>query len=182
MDTTVQRDNQRRSEDAMGRAGELGSPRAPARSPQANGSASAEPFSTIREMARDFGVSVRTLRFYEDRGLLHPKRDGATRLYDARQRRNVKLILKGKQLGFTLTEINDMLRSQDEALAALRKDDRSVAEFDLDDNLELALPPEQIVAQIGYLERQRRELDAAIVALRNAHRRLLESPCRAAIA
>ncbi len=137
--------------------------------------------TTIREMARDFGVSIRALRFYEDRGLLHPRREGAMRLYGQRERRDLKSILKGKQLGFTLSEIHDMLRSRSGPLLALESQERDGGEFDVDETeLELALPPEQIVAQIGYLERQRKDLDAAIVALRNAHRRMLESPSRAA--
>src|SRR5271170_6855253 len=49
---------------------------------------------TIREMARDFQVSIRTLRFYEDRGLLRPRREGTNRRYDARDRLHLKMILK----------------------------------------------------------------------------------------
>jgi hypothetical protein len=57
---------------------------------------------TIGAMARDFGVSLRALRFYEDRGLLHPIRRGSTRLYTVRDREHLELILRGKRLGFTL--------------------------------------------------------------------------------
>jgi DNA-binding transcriptional MerR regulator len=133
--------------------------------------------STIKEMARDFGVSLRALRFYEDRGLLHPRRDGRTRLYGAQDRRNLKSILKGKRLGFTLSEIHDMLRSAGRPHLAIGRQERAAARFDFDDSgleseLDLALPAEQIVAQIGYLERQRNDLDAAIIALRCAHRRM----------
>lgn len=146
-----------------------------------NGGVGAE--STIREMARDFGVSIRALRFYEDRGLLHPRREGASRLYGLRERRDLKSILKAKQLGFTLSEIHDILRSRSGFVSATEPQERGGARFDTDESeLELPLPPEQIVAQIGYLERQRRDLDAAIVTLRNAHRRMLESPGRAALA
>lgn len=63
-----------------------------------SGDDSAKTFS-IGDLAREFEVSLRTLRFYEDRGLLSPRRVGSSRLYDARE------ILKGKRLGFTLTEI-----------------------------------------------------------------------------
>ncbi|PNG26944.1 MerR family transcriptional regulator [Methylocella silvestris] len=126
------------------------------------------PASTIREMARDFGVSIRALRFYEDRGLLRPKREGAMRFYEERERRNLKMILKSKQLGFTLAEISAMLASQSELLEAAE--------------LEMALPPEQIIAQIGFLERQRQELDAAIMELRKAHCRLVETKFLGAIA
>ncbi len=145
------------------------------------GGAGAE--STIREMARDFGVSIRALRFYEDRGLLQPRREGSSRLYGLRERRDLKSILKAKQLGFTLSEIHDMLRSRSGFDRAIEAQERGGDRFDVEETeLELPLPPEQIVAQIGYLERQRRELDAAIVTLRNAHRRMLESPGRAALA
>lgn len=129
-----------------------------------------ENLSTIREVAHDFGVSVRALRFYEDRGLLRPRRHGSTRLYGAQDRRDLRMVLKGKRLGFTLAEIADMMSQHSGALEADGGD------------LEMALPPEQIVAQIGFLERQRQDLDAAILALRKAHIRMLESPCRAAVA
>ena len=64
---------------------------------------------TIGDLAREFGVTLRTLRFYEDRGLLSPRRDGTARIYDLRDRDRLSVILKGKQLGFTLTEIRAML-------------------------------------------------------------------------
>jgi DNA-binding transcriptional MerR regulator len=118
--------------------------------------------STIREMARDFQVSIRTLRFYEDRGLLHPRRESTNRRYDARDRLHLKMILKGKQLGFTLSEIHDILARREEVSGKTE--------------LEMGLLPEQISAQISYLERQRSQIDAAINTLREAHRRLLESP------
>jgi DNA-binding transcriptional MerR regulator len=114
--------------------------------------------ATIREMARDFQVSIRALRFYEDRGLLRPRRESTNRQYDARDRLHLKMILKGKQLGFTLSEIHDIL--------ACRGEDSGKTE------LELGLLPEQISAQISHLERQRSQIDAAINTLREAHRRL----------
>jgi DNA-binding transcriptional MerR regulator len=115
---------------------------------------------TIGDMARDFAVSLRTLRFYEDRGLLHPRRRGTTRLYDTRDRFHLRMILKGKQLGFTLAEIHDILAARGNATEEL--------------DLELGLHPEQIVAQIEHLERQRHELDEAIVELRLAHQRMVQ--------
>ncbi|MCI0735916.1 MAG: MerR family transcriptional regulator [Beijerinckiaceae bacterium] len=63
---------------------------------------------SIREMARDFQVTIRALRFYESRGLLRPRREGSVRRYDDRDRLHLKMILKGKQLGFTLAEINEV--------------------------------------------------------------------------
>jgi DNA-binding transcriptional MerR regulator len=118
--------------------------------------------STIREMARDFQISIRALRFYEDRGLLHPRRESANRRYDARDRLHLKMILKGKQLGFTLSEIHDIIACQGE--------DTGKTE------LEMSLLPEQISAQISHLERQRSQIDAAINTLEDAYRRLHESP------
>ena len=114
--------------------------------------------STIGDMARTFGVSLRALRFYEDRGLLRPLRRGTSRLYDATARRNLRLILQGKQLGFTLSEIQEILATPGGGPDAAA--------------LELALPPEQIEAQLSHLERQRADLDQAITVLRAAHRLL----------
>jgi DNA-binding transcriptional MerR regulator len=182
MDTNPALDHQHRPNAQRHDGGGVAPPgsAAPSASP-GKGDAGAE--STIREMARDFGISIRALRFYEDRGLLHPRREGALRLYGLRERRDLKSILKAKQLGFTLSEIHDMLRSRSGPLVAVDSQERDGDRFSVDETeLELPLPPEQIVAQIGYLERQRKDLDAAIVALRNAHRRMLESPGRAALA
>ena len=60
---------------------------------------------TISELSTEFSVTTRTLRFYETRGLLDPKRRGQTRLYSRRDRARLKLILQGKRVGFSLTEI-----------------------------------------------------------------------------
>ena len=64
---------------------------------------------TIGEVSTKYEVTLRALRFYESRGLIAPRRIGAVRLYDPRDTRRLELILKGKQLGFTLSEIRDML-------------------------------------------------------------------------
>lgn len=77
------------------------------------------------ELAEDFGVTARTLRFYETKGLLSPRRIGARRVYDRRDRARLQLILRGKRLGFTLAEIAEYLelyhadRSQVEQLKRL---------------------------------------------------------------
>ncbi len=181
MDTNLARENQRLSDEGARRAHPKGEPLEPTAGSAASRGAALERYSTIREMAAEFGVSIRALRFYEERGLLRPKREGAARCYGAREKLFLKMILKGKQLGFTLSEIHDMLASHEEA--SLARGGKRFDEGSLDDaNLEMGLPPEQIAAQIDHLERQRKELDAAIVALQIAHRRLLESPQCAAIA
>jgi hypothetical protein len=64
---------------------------------------------TISQMSRLFSVSLRTLRFYEGRGLIQPRREGNTRIYHAADRACMEMILKGKKLGFTLTEIIDLI-------------------------------------------------------------------------
>lgn len=64
---------------------------------------------TIGELAREFGVTTRTIRFYEDEGLLHPERRGQQRIYTAADRVALILILRGKRLGFTLAESREMI-------------------------------------------------------------------------
>ncbi len=64
---------------------------------------------SIRHLCREFGATARALRFYEDKGLLTPARKGQTRVYDARDRARLKLILRGRRIGFTLQEIQEML-------------------------------------------------------------------------
>lgn len=64
---------------------------------------------TIREMCETFGVTPRTLRFYESKELLSPERNGQKRLYSKRDRARLKLILRGKRFGFPLEEIRQLL-------------------------------------------------------------------------
>ncbi|MAZ83444.1 MAG: transcriptional regulator [Hoeflea sp.] len=67
----------------------------------------------IGDLAREFDVTLRTLRFYEDKGLLRPTRNGVTRIYSKRDRARLKLILLGKRLGFSLTEVKRMIELYD---------------------------------------------------------------------
>ena len=67
-------------------------------------------FFTITELTREFGVSTRTLRFYEDEGLIHPERRGRTRLFRPADRRLIQEILRGRRIGFTIAEIRDIIR------------------------------------------------------------------------
>ncbi|MDH3669617.1 MAG: MerR family DNA-binding transcriptional regulator [Gammaproteobacteria bacterium] len=64
---------------------------------------------TIGELAQEFDVTTRAIRFYEDQGLLSPTRNGQARVYSARDRVRLKLVLRGKRLGFSLGEIREML-------------------------------------------------------------------------
>jgi len=64
---------------------------------------------TISQLASEFDVTARTLRFYEDKGLLSPARKGQARIYSARDRAKLKLILQGKRIGLPLDEIKDLM-------------------------------------------------------------------------
>ena len=85
------------------------------------------PTYTITELAREFDITPRAIRFYEDQGLLSPKRDGAggrNRVYAARERTRLKLTLRGKRLGLTLLEIKglvDMYDSPKDSVAQLER-------------------------------------------------------------
>ncbi len=63
----------------------------------------------IGDLAREFRVTTRTIRFYEDEGLLAPVRRGQARIFDPRDRVRLRLILRGKRLGFSLAEIREIL-------------------------------------------------------------------------
>ena len=68
---------------------------------------------TIGEFSREFGVTLRALRFYENKGLISPHREGLSRLYSQGDRTRLALILKGKKLGFTLGEIRQMIAAEE---------------------------------------------------------------------
>ena len=102
---------------------------------------------TIGDLSREFGVTLRTLRFYEDKGLLNPKRQGTTRLYDRRDRARLKLVLLGKRIGFSLGEIGEILDL-----------------YELGDNQEtqFRVAMEKFRNQIKILEQQKAEIEQAI--------------------
>jgi DNA-binding transcriptional MerR regulator len=64
---------------------------------------------TIRQLTKEFSVTARTLRFYEDEGLIGPERRGQTRIYSVKDRARIMLILRGRRLGFSLAEIREYL-------------------------------------------------------------------------
>lgn len=68
---------------------------------------------SISELAKEFGVTTRTIRFYEDQGLLRPRRQGANRVFSNRDRVRLKLALRGKRLGFSLAEIRELFELYD---------------------------------------------------------------------
>ena len=80
--------------------------------PARKGDPAQEQFS-ISELSREFDVTTRAIRFYEDEGLLEPHRQGRQRVYSSRDRVRLKLILRGKRLGFSLSEIGDIIDMYD---------------------------------------------------------------------
>jgi DNA-binding transcriptional MerR regulator len=76
---------------------------------------------TVRELADELGVSLRTLRFYEAEGLIKPRRVGTNRIYSARDRARVRLILRGKRLGMSLAECREIVEMYDGAASSERR-------------------------------------------------------------
>jgi DNA-binding transcriptional MerR regulator len=106
---------------------------------------------SIGEMCQDFGVTARTLRFYEAKELLAPLRDGARRLFTRRDRARLKLILQGKRFGFSLEDIRQLLDL-----------------YDIGDQgaTQLARTYDLARQRLAVMEAQRAELDTAIAELR----------------
>ncbi len=115
-------------------------------------------YYTIGDLAREFGATLRALRFYEDKGLLSPRREGMTRLYSQADRERLTVILKGKHLGFTLAEIRALV-------AAHERSESAAGAICAQSSSGLALSRDRCLAQLAQLERQRTEIDAAISEL-----------------
>ncbi len=114
---------------------------------------------TIRQLCVEFKVTARALRFYEDKGLLSPKRDGMNRVYGYRDRARLILILRGKRVGLSLAEIREILGLYSPEDGSAAQNARSLKKF-----------RERIVA----FEAQREDIDHAIAELRTACDRLEE--------
>ncbi|RUV21358.1 MAG: MerR family DNA-binding transcriptional regulator [Mesorhizobium sp.] len=104
----------------------------------------------IGEMAKKYGVTLRTLRFYEDKGLLNPQRDGSTRLYTRRDKARLKLILLGRKVGFSLRDVKQMMDLYDPTGSNTKQ-------------LKLALDKSE--KQLARLQKQRALIDDAISEL-----------------
>jgi DNA-binding transcriptional MerR regulator len=76
---------------------------------------------SIRDLARECGVTTRTIRHYEEQGLLNPARDGMNRVFSGRDRARLKLALRGKRLGFTLNDIRELFELYDVARTERRQ-------------------------------------------------------------
>lgn len=112
-----------------------------------------EELARIGEMAKKYGVTLRTLRFYEDKGLLNPKRDGSTRLYTRRDKARLKLILLGRKVGFSLRDVKQMMDLYDPTGSNTKQ-------------LRLALDKSE--KQLARLQKQRALIEDAINELSNS--------------
>jgi DNA-binding transcriptional MerR regulator len=119
--------------------------------PEAHGE-SAGQFYSVTQLALDLGVTARSIRFYEDKGLISPRRAGNNRVYTLRDRARMILILRGKKLGFSLREIKEYLDLYD---------------ADPTHAKQLRLLLKAVQDRIAQLEDQRVALDEALGELRN---------------
>jgi len=108
---------------------------------------------SITQLSEEFSVTPRAIRFYEDKGLLHPRRDGQTRIYSQRDWVRLLLILRGKRVGFSLAELRDILDL-----------------YDLGDGQTEQIRRTLLIARnkMASLERQRQDIDQTMVELTNA--------------
>ena len=103
---------------------------------------------TISDLAREFDLTTRAIRFYEDQGLLNPSREGRKRIYDRRDRTRLKLTLRGKRLGFSLNEIREIIDLFDETGEG--------------EELQLRRYLDTLDSHRAQLERQRRDIEATL--------------------
>ena len=105
----------------------------------------------IADLAREFGISTRAIRFYETKGLLNPERVGSTRIFRRRDRARLILILRGKRLGFSLRDISDYL---------------SLYEADRTQRAQVNLLVEMVDQRMDMLEQQLTDLQTTLSELR----------------
>lgn len=118
-----------------------------------HGAANDRDVFSIRDLTREFGVSARTLRFYEEKGLLDPRRKGEQRLFSRRDRARLRYVLMGKSVGFSLEEVREMLDL-----------------YDLGDGgvTQLTVALSKFQERIERLERQKADIENAIAELTRA--------------
>ncbi|MFG1344710.1 MerR family DNA-binding transcriptional regulator [Xanthobacter autotrophicus DSM 431] len=126
------------------------------------GSAAAltDTFFTVTELARDLAVTPRTIRFYEDKGLIAPRRAGTMRVYTKRDRARMSIILRGKRLGFSLREIKDYLDLYD---------------MDPTQSEQIKMLLKKVHVRLEMLEDQRLALEETIVELKDIEEQALSA-------
>ena len=115
---------------------------------------------SISDLAAEFGITTRTLRFYEEKGLLAPKRIGKTRIFSSAQRVKLVLILRGKRLGFSLEESRDIIEMYD----PLAKNKRQLQSL-----------MEKIAEKRQIIEKQRAEINSMLEDLRAAEKNCIQA-------
>jgi DNA-binding transcriptional MerR regulator len=128
-------------------------------SDQSLAQAEAERTWTIAELAEEYGVTLRTIRHYEEVGLLSPARRGTVRVFDVRQRIRLQLVLRGKRLGFSLPQIATIVNMYDE-----QPGEAGQLQYLLD----------QIDVRRGELEQMRRDIEETMGELAEVERRCRE--------
>ncbi|WP_438465479.1 MerR family transcriptional regulator [Marinomonas sp. PE14-40] len=122
---------------------------------------------SISELAAEFGVTTRSIRFYEDQGLMKPERKGQTRIYYSHDKVRLKLILRGKRLGFSLAESRELFDLWDET--------PSGSERQLNKMLEtLSAKQAQLEQQMTDIQMAKQELDNAEMRCRSALKELMQ--------
>jgi DNA-binding transcriptional MerR regulator len=106
---------------------------------------------SIRDLTRELGVTARTLRHYEDEGLLAPERRGLARVYSSRDRARLTLILRGRRVGFSLAEMGEILDLYDTGDGGMTQ---------------LHYAKKKFGERIGALERQKHDIEEAIAELK----------------
>lgn len=121
---------------------------------------------TIRDLAEEFDVTTRTMRFYETEGLLHPAREGQTRIYSDKDRIHLKLIIRGKRLGFSLAESKELIQLYDPTGANGKQLSRLLEKID-ERRLSLTQQIEDIRVMQLELDDAERRCRAALTELNN---------------
>lgn len=116
---------------------------------------------SISELAREFDVTTRSMRFYEDQGLLKPGRRGQTRIFSSKDRVRLKLILRGKRMGFSLAETKELFDLWDETLSGNEK--------------QLHLMLETLARKRAQLEQQKNDIAMAEIEMDTAEARCIEA-------
>lgn len=116
---------------------------------------------SISELATEFDITTRSIRFYEDQGLLSPRRRGQTRIYSRQDRVRLKLILRGKRLGFSLAETRELFDLWDETLSGSEK--------------QLSLLLDKILERKAALEQQLNDIAMVRLELESAETRCTDA-------